>query len=123
MLRLSLVALFSLALTAGAQAQTNPGLPPTVSALQVQARPSAAAPTPAPTLPPGPVLVTMADGTQVPVFGSDLFSGAFASARPGALIGWIADLEASGMLVDRLGTTDNGDRTVAVQMTLKAQGQ
>jgi general secretion pathway protein M len=48
---------------------------------------------------------------------------AIASARPGALIGWIADLEASGILVDRLGTTDNGDRTVAVQMTLKAQGQ
>jgi len=48
---------------------------------------------------------------------------AYASARPGALIGWIADLEASGILVDRLGTTDNGDRTVAVQMTLKAQGQ
>lgn len=55
--------------------------------------------------------------------GGDRVQITIASARPGALIGWIADLEASGMLVDRLGTTDNGDRTVAVQMTLKAQGQ
>lgn len=46
-----------------------------------------------------------------------------ASARPGALVGWVAGLEASGILVDRLATTDNGDRTVAVQMTVKAQGQ
>lgn len=55
--------------------------------------------------------------------GSDRVQIAIASARPGALISWIAGLEASGLLVDRLGTTDNGDRTVAVQMTVKAQGQ
>jgi general secretion pathway protein M len=61
--------------------------------------------------------------TSVVPQGGDRVQIAIASARPGALIGWIADLEASGILVDRLGTTDNGDRTVAVQMTLKAQGQ
>lgn len=55
--------------------------------------------------------------------GADRVQIAIASARPGALTGWVADLEASGILVDRLGMTDNGDRTVAVQMTLKAQGQ
>ncbi len=54
--------------------------------------------------------------------GPDRVQIAIASARPGALTGWIADLEAGGLLVDRLATTDNGDRTVAVQMTLKAQG-
>ena len=61
--------------------------------------------------------------TNVTPQGSDRVQIAIASARPGALIGWIAGLEASGVLVDRLATTDNGDRTVAVQMTLKAQGQ
>ena len=61
--------------------------------------------------------------TSVVPQGGDRVQITIASARPGALIGWIADLEASGILVDRLGTTDNGDRTVAVQMTLKAQGQ
>lgn len=55
--------------------------------------------------------------------GSDGVRISIASARPGALTGWIADLEASGMLVERLGTTDNGDRTVAVQMVLRARGR
>lgn len=54
--------------------------------------------------------------------GSDRVQITIAAARPGALIGWIADLERAGILVDRLATTDNGDRSVAVQMTLKVQG-
>lgn len=54
--------------------------------------------------------------------GSDRVQIAITSARPGALLGWIADLEQSGLLVDTLGTTDNGDRTVAVTMTLRARG-
>ena len=61
--------------------------------------------------------------TNVTPQGSDRVAIAIASARPGALIGWIAGLESSGILIDRLATTDNGDRTVAVQMTVKAQGQ
>ena len=61
--------------------------------------------------------------TNVTPQGGDRVQIMIASARPGALIGWIADLESAGVLIDRLGTTDNGDRTVAVQMTLKAQGQ
>uniref|UniRef100_UPI0035CA0E91 type II secretion system protein GspM n=1 Tax=uncultured Sphingomonas sp. TaxID=158754 RepID=UPI0035CA0E91 len=55
--------------------------------------------------------------------GSDRVQIGIASARPGALVGWIAELEAGGILVDRLATTDNGDRTVAAQLTLKAKGQ
>ena len=61
--------------------------------------------------------------TTVTPQGGDSVQIAIASARPGALIGWIAGLESSGMLIDRLATTDNGDRTVSVQMTVKAQGQ
>src|SRR4051812_34393696 len=84
MSRFGLVAAAILALTAGTgRAQTAAPLPPTISALQVQA-PSPSQSQASPLLSTGPVLVTMADGTQVPVFGSDLFSGAFASARPGA---------------------------------------
>jgi general secretion pathway protein M len=54
--------------------------------------------------------------------GNDLVQIAIASARPGPLVGWLAELEASGILVDRLATTDNGDRTLSVQLTLKTRG-
>jgi general secretion pathway protein M len=54
--------------------------------------------------------------------GNDRVQIAIASARPGALLGWIGDLEGSGILVDQLNVTNNGDQTVAVQMTLKARG-
>ena len=45
------------------------------------------------------------------------------TARPGALVGWIAQLEAAGILVESLATSDNGDKTVSAQMTLKVRGQ
>lgn len=44
-----------------------------------------------------------------------------ASAKPGPLVAWLAELERSGILVDNLSTTDHGDRTVAVRMSLKAR--
>jgi general secretion pathway protein M len=47
---------------------------------------------------------------------------AIAAARPGALIGWIADLEASGILVESLTTAENPDRTISATMVLKTQG-
>lgn len=46
-----------------------------------------------------------------------------ATARPGALFGWIAGLESAGILVDSLATTDNGDKTVSAQVSLKVRGQ
>jgi general secretion pathway protein M len=46
-----------------------------------------------------------------------------ATARPGLLLGWIAGLESSGILVDSLSTTDNGDKTVSAQVSLKVRGQ
>jgi len=45
------------------------------------------------------------------------------SARAGALVGWLARLERSGVLVDNARLTDNGDRTVGVDLTLKERGR
>lgn len=45
------------------------------------------------------------------------------TARPGALFGWIAGLESSGILVDSIATTDNGDKTISAQVSLKVRGQ
>ena len=45
------------------------------------------------------------------------------SARPGALIAWLARLERGGVLVDNARLTDHGDRTVGVDLTLKARGR
>lgn len=47
---------------------------------------------------------------------------AMASARPAALFAWIAELEDQGILVDQLQTTDNGDGTLSVALTLRARG-
>jgi general secretion pathway protein M len=55
--------------------------------------------------------------------GQDRVQISIASARPSALFGWIAGLEDAGILVDSLGTTDNGDKTVSAQITLKVRGQ
>jgi len=44
-----------------------------------------------------------------------------AQARPGALLGWIALLEADGLLVDASTINGNGDGTVAVTLTLKGR--
>ena len=44
------------------------------------------------------------------------------AARPTALFGWIAGLEADGVIVASVTTTDNGDRTIAAVIALKAQG-
>jgi len=45
------------------------------------------------------------------------------SARAGALVGWLARLERSGVLVDNARLTDNGDRTVGVDLTLRERGR
>lgn len=44
------------------------------------------------------------------------------SARPGALTAWLGRSEAAGILVDSATLTDNGDRTVAATLVLKARG-
>lgn len=45
-----------------------------------------------------------------------------ASARAPALFAWVTQLEDHGLIVLRFSTTYNGDRTLAVQMTLRKQG-
>lgn len=44
------------------------------------------------------------------------------SARPGALMAWVAGLEDDGILVDTLTLTDNGYKTVAAQISLRVRG-
>ncbi len=44
-----------------------------------------------------------------------------ATAKPGALLGWIAGLEGDGLLVDASTINGNGDGTVAATLTLKAR--
>lgn len=41
------------------------------------------------------------------------------SARGGALLGWLGDLEGRGVLVDQLNVTDAGNRTVAADITFR----
>ncbi|MGY4397852.1 general secretion pathway protein M [Sphingomonas sp. UYAg733] len=59
---------------------------------------------------------------NVTVQAADRVQITIGTAKPGALLGWITDLEAAGILVDSLNITNNGDQTVAADMTLKARG-
>ena len=45
------------------------------------------------------------------------------SARGGALLAWLTQLEASGVVVDQLVTANNGDRTVSAQVTVRSRGR
>lgn len=53
--------------------------------------------------------------------GADRVRATIQSARPGALAGWLAGLEARGVLVDSATLTDHGDRTVGAVLVLKAR--
>ena len=53
--------------------------------------------------------------------GVDRVRATIQSARPGALAGWLARLEARGVLVDSATLTDHGDRTVGAVIVLKAR--
>ncbi|HEX8555075.1 MAG TPA: type II secretion system protein GspM, partial [Sphingomonas sp.] len=46
---------------------------------------------------------------------------AIQAARPAALTGWLAGLEARGLLVEQATMTDNGDRTVAAQLVIEGR--
>lgn len=54
--------------------------------------------------------------------GNGIVQIAIGSAKPSALFRWIADLEAAGIIIDTITTTDNGDQTVSASITLKARG-
>lgn len=53
--------------------------------------------------------------------GTDRVRATIQSARAGALAGWLARLEARGVLVDSATLTDHGDRTVGAVLVLKAR--
>lgn len=44
------------------------------------------------------------------------------TARPGALFAWLADLEDAGVVVASIQVTNNGDQSIAAQMTLMKRG-
>lgn len=54
--------------------------------------------------------------------GSGAVQVTVTAARPAALFGWIADLESSGVIVETITTTDNGDQTVAATIIFKTRG-
>lgn len=54
--------------------------------------------------------------------GAERASVAVDAARPQVLFGWVARLEQSGVVVERLATRLNGDRTVAAELTLRKRG-
>jgi general secretion pathway protein M len=51
--------------------------------------------------------------------GSERASVAVDAARPQILFGWVARLEQSGLVVERLNARTNSDRTVAAELTLR----
>jgi len=61
--------------------------------------------------------------TSVNADGPNRVQIAIATARPGALFGWIAQLESAGIIVESLATADNGDKTVSAQISFKVRGQ
>ena len=54
--------------------------------------------------------------------GADSVRTSIASAKGAALLGWLAGLEAVGVLIDAATITTTGDGTVAAQLTLKGRG-
>ena len=61
--------------------------------------------------------------TSVNADGPNRVQIAIATARPGALFGWIAQLESAGIIVESLATSDNGDKTVSAQISFRVRGQ
>ena len=55
--------------------------------------------------------------------GSERASAVVDAARPQVLFGWVARLEASGLIVERLNARTNSDRTVAVELTVRKRGR
>jgi general secretion pathway protein M len=53
--------------------------------------------------------------------GPGRVSFALGAARPQALFGWIAMLEAQGYVVERLSASSNPDRTLSAQIVLRAR--
>jgi general secretion pathway protein M len=59
--------------------------------------------------------------TSIDADGPDRVRVAVQAARPGALTGWLARLEARGLLVDSVAFTANADQTVGATLTLRSR--
>lgn len=78
----------------------------------------------------GPIDATVAAAASAAGFqlsalqpeGPGRVSLAIGAAKPQALFGWIAQLEAQGFIVDRLTATGNPDRTLSAQIVLRTRG-
>jgi general secretion pathway protein M len=62
-------------------------------------------------------------GIRVARLGPARAGAAVDAARPQALFGWIAEMERRGLVVERLRTRANADRTVSAEIALKAGGR
>lgn len=60
--------------------------------------------------------------SQLQPEGPGRVSIAIGTARPQALFGWIAGLEAQGYVVESMNASSNPDRTLAAQVVLRARG-
>jgi general secretion pathway protein M len=61
-------------------------------------------------------------GARIQGQGPMRASVAIDAARPQAFFAWIAQLEQSGVVVDRLRARANNDRTVTAELVLRARG-
>ena len=71
---------------------------------------------------------TSADAAGLPLqalnqMGPDRVQVGVATARAGALLAWSSSLERQGLLVDSVQLTDNGDRTVRADMTIRSRAR
>lgn len=60
--------------------------------------------------------------SNVSAQGNDRVQISIATARSGALLAWLADLDAAGVIVTNINITNNGDQTVSAQMSLMTRG-
>jgi general secretion pathway protein M len=89
---------------------------------------AAEAPTPAPTLPVDGLIARTANeagftGARIVGQGPNRANVTIAAARPQALFAWVARLEASGLIVERLHAQANADHTLSVEAALAARGR
>jgi general secretion pathway protein M len=61
--------------------------------------------------------------TRADPVGADSVAIAAANAQPGALLQWLASLEARGLFVDSLSIRADGGATVAAEATLRARSK
>lgn len=60
--------------------------------------------------------------SSVALVGGNGVQFSVASVRPGPLMGFLSRLEDAGLIVDTLTLTDNGDKTVSAQGSLRVAG-